>query len=132
MERPDEVSLSRQDGEALSERLQGDALTAHDRQVLEQVLRWYFWLRLALQGARFRLKRLRVMVFGEQPKKRLPPPSAPASMPQESNGGPRAWAGSHTPSDPAQATPGASRPGYGRWSPQAYGGAQRMACRHEE
>jgi hypothetical protein len=34
MERPDEVNLSRQDGEALIERLQSDALTVQDRCVL--------------------------------------------------------------------------------------------------
>ena len=59
MEQPDEVHLSRQDGEALLKRLQGDALTAQDRHVLEQVLQWYFWLLFALQEARFSLKRLR-------------------------------------------------------------------------
>jgi hypothetical protein len=42
MERPGEINLSGQDGEALLKRLQGDALTAQDRRVLEQVLRWYF------------------------------------------------------------------------------------------
>jgi hypothetical protein len=35
MERPDEINLSRQDGEALIERLKGGALTASDRRVLE-------------------------------------------------------------------------------------------------
>src|SRR5919201_4559504 len=70
MERPDEVDLSRQDGEALIKRLQGDALTAQDRRVLEQVLRWYFWLLFALQEARFSLKRLRAMVFGDRAKRR--------------------------------------------------------------
>jgi hypothetical protein len=34
MERPEEVNLSRKDGEALLERLQGDALTTQDRRVL--------------------------------------------------------------------------------------------------
>src|SRR2546423_15484042 len=86
MERPDEVNLSRQDGEALIERLQGDALTAQDRRVLEQVLRWYFWLLFALQEARFSLKRLRALVFGEKQKKRKAPPTAPSSPPQESDG----------------------------------------------
>jgi hypothetical protein len=56
MERPDKVNLSRQDGEALLERLQRDALTAQDRRVLEQVLRWYFWLLFALPEARCSLK----------------------------------------------------------------------------
>src|SRR5262245_27159243 len=70
MDQPDEVTLSRQDSEALIKRLQGDTLTAQDRRVLEQVLRWYFWLRFALQEARFRLKRLRAMVCDDQSKQR--------------------------------------------------------------
>ena len=74
MERPDEVNLSRQDGEALLERLQRDAFTAQDRRVLEQVLRWYFWLLCALQEARFSLKRLRAVLFGEKPKQPQGPP----------------------------------------------------------
>ena len=44
MKRPEEVKLSREDGEALRQRLEGDALTADDRRVLGQVLQWYFWL----------------------------------------------------------------------------------------
>jgi len=38
MERPDEVHLSRAEGEALRTRLAGDALTAADRRVLDQGL----------------------------------------------------------------------------------------------
>src|SRR5262245_2888414 len=87
MQRPEEVTLSREDGETLIERLHGDALTAHDRRVLEQVLRWYFWLLFALQEARFSLKRLRALMFGEQSKKRTAPPPASSSAPQESDGG---------------------------------------------
>src|SRR5262249_60604992 len=76
VERPDELHLSRQDGEALIERLHREALTAQDRQVLAQVLRWYFWLLFALQEARFSLKPLRALVFGDRAKKPPQPPSA--------------------------------------------------------
>src|ERR687885_1011493 len=76
MERPDEVHLSRQDGEALLKRLQDDALTAQDRRVLAQVLQWYLWLVFALQEARFSLKRLRALVFGDRAKKRPQKPSS--------------------------------------------------------
>jgi hypothetical protein len=48
MERPAEVHLSREDSEALIEHLHNDALTTHDRWVLEQVLRWHVWLLFAL------------------------------------------------------------------------------------
>jgi hypothetical protein len=89
MERPDEVNLSRQDGEALIERLQRDALTAQDRRVLEQVLRWYFWLLLTLQEARFSLKRLRALVFGDRSKKRPQKPSSRGgAAPGDGAGGP--------------------------------------------
>ena len=57
MKRPEEVKLSREDGEALRQRLDGNALTAADRRVLGQVLQWYFWLLFALQEARFSLKK---------------------------------------------------------------------------
>ena len=71
MKCPEEVKLSREDGEALRIRLAGDALTAADRRVLDQVLQWYFWLLFTLQEARFSLKRQRAMLFGEKPQKRL-------------------------------------------------------------
>ena len=78
MQCPEEVKLSREDGEALRTRLAADALTAADRRVLDQVLQWYFWLLFALQEARFSLKRLRDLLFGEKPSTRRtsPPPGA--------------------------------------------------------
>ena len=75
MKRPEEVTLSREDGEALIERLEKDALTAEDRRVLVKVLTFYFWLLFALREAQLSLKRLRTLVFGEKPKKRELPPS---------------------------------------------------------
>ena len=35
MKRPDEITLSHEDGEALRQRLNGNALTADDRRVLD-------------------------------------------------------------------------------------------------
>ena len=52
---PEQVHLSRADGEALRTRLAGDTLTATDRRVLDLVLQWYFWLLFALQEATFSL-----------------------------------------------------------------------------
>jgi hypothetical protein len=75
MKRPEEVTLSHEDGEALIERLEKDALTAEDRRVLVKVLTFYFWLLFALREAKLHLKRLRTLVFGEKPKKREPPRS---------------------------------------------------------
>jgi transposase len=136
MERPDEVALSRQDSEALIERLHRDALTAQDRRVLEQVLRWYFWLLFALQEARFSLKRLRALVFGDRSKRRPQKSSAPeVSASGGSAGGPEAAPaeGPGAPADRAssQATVAQPRVGHGRRSADAYVGAERVMCRHE-
>jgi len=42
LKRPEEVTLSREDGEALIERLEKDALTAEERRGLVKVLTFYF------------------------------------------------------------------------------------------
>jgi hypothetical protein len=59
MKHPDEITLSHEDGEALRQRLNDNALTVDDRRVLDQVLLWYFWLVFALQEAKMSLRRLR-------------------------------------------------------------------------
>jgi hypothetical protein len=85
MKCPAKLQLSREDGEALRTRLKGDALTAVDRQGLDQVLEWYFWLLLALQEATVSLKRLRALVLGEpRSKRQISPPGASA----DAGGGP--------------------------------------------
>jgi hypothetical protein len=135
MERPDEVHLSRAEGEALRTRLARDALSAADRHVLDQVLQWYFWLLFALQEATFSLKRLRVMLFGDTPKQRQ---SSSASG--SSDGGSGAAEGeaastvarASTAADHrSQRATGGHRPGHGRQGAAAYPGAQPVTCRHE-
>jgi transposase len=136
MEQPDEVNLSRQDGEALIKRLQGDALTAQDRRVLAQVLRWYFWLLFALQEARFSLKRLRAMVFGDRAQQR---PQKPSSGGVSGSGGGAGGLGAApaeplgTQADHSSPPPstGERRSGHGRQGAQAYRGAAHVVCRHE-
>jgi hypothetical protein len=75
MKRPEDVTLSREEGEALLERLERDALTAEDRRVLAKALTFYFWLLFALREAKLSLRRLKALVFGEKPKKGKPPAS---------------------------------------------------------
>jgi hypothetical protein len=41
MKGPDEVNLSREEGEALIKRLEGDALTADDRRILVKLVQYY-------------------------------------------------------------------------------------------
>ena len=115
MQRPDEVKLNRQDGEALRTRLAGDALTADDRRVLDLVLQWYFWLLFALQEATFSLKRLRVLVFGESSKQRKPLHTAQASGSRDRDGCTVAQAGGSSTAASDSAEPaGTRRPGHGR------------------
>ena len=121
MKCPEAVTLRQEDGEALIERLQGDALTAQDRRVLEQVLRWYFWLLFALQEARCSLKRLRVMLFGEHPKKRQAP--LPDTASNASDGHEDAGV-AHAQGNSTQEAAGTRRSGHGRW------GLRHTAGRH--
>ena len=130
MKCPEEVNLNREAGEALRQRLAGDALTADDRRVLDQVLQWYFWLLFVLQEATFSLKRLRAMLFGEKPKKRKGPPADPSAVPRDTNGGASGAGGAHAQGDRAPAAT-EGRPGHGRRGAQAYSGAARVECRHE-
>jgi len=126
MKCPEKLPLSREDGEALRIRLAGDGLTADDRRVLDHVLQWYFWLLFALQEATFSLKRLRVMLFGEKPKKR----QAPSAAPRDSDGGASGAGGAQAPDDRAPAAT-EGQPGHGRQGAECYHGAVHVVCHHE-
>ena len=152
MKRPESVTLSAQEGEAMMARLAAYAPSMSDCEVLIQVLRWHFWLVWTLQEAKLSLKRLRNLLFGNGPT----PPTSPVSEASsvlhhpvgagegagesllaeagasgaaeaESEFGPEASAAA------ARAKPtGGHRPGPGRLRADAYEGAERIECRHEE
>src|SRR5712691_3232930 len=152
MKRPESVTLSAQEGEAMMARLAAYAPSMSDCEVLIQVLRWHFWLVWTLQEAKLSLKRLRNLLFGNGPT----PPTSPVSEASsvlhhpvgagegagesllaeagasgaaeaESEFGPGALAAA------ARAKPsGGHRPGTGRLRADAYEGAERIECRHEE
>src|SRR5215813_7405876 len=117
MKRPEDVTLSREEGEALLARLEANTLSPEDRRVLGKVLTFHFWLVFALREAKLSLKRLKALVFGEKPKA-PPPPSAGGT----SGGG--GGGGSNPPSSPSQggqappvaslAKKKAASPGHGR------------------
>src|SRR5512147_1066421 len=75
IKRPEDVQLSREEGEALLARLEANTLTDEDRRVLGKVVTSYFWLLFALREAKLSLKRIKALVFGEKPK----PPKPPAA-----------------------------------------------------
>ena len=134
MKQPEDVQLSREEGEALIERIERNTLSAEDRRVLVKVLTFYFWLLFALREAKLSLKRVKALVFGEKPKKREPPESGGSGS---SGGG-----GTSTPSSGSAAVPSAAEaaapkdqprpPGHGRQGAEVYRTAQTVACRHEE
>jgi transposase len=135
VKQPEDVQLSREEGEALIERLERNTLSAADRQLLVKVLTFYFWLLFALREAKLSLKRIKALVFGEKPK----PPQPPSSdgTPSSGSGG-----GSEPPTSPAQGVQSAGPvappakkpppPGHGRHGADVYRAAETVECRHEE
>jgi transposase len=136
MKRPEEVTLSREEGEALIERLDRGALTAEDRRVLVKVLTFYFWLLFALREAKLSLKRLKTLVFGEKPKKREPPESGGSTGGSGGGGGAgRGPAASQQVASVRESGPAPAserRPGHGRQRADVYQEVKRVECRHEE
>jgi transposase len=132
MKRPEDVELSREEGEALLARLETNTLTAEDRQVLGKVLTFYFWLLFALREAKLSLKRLKVLVFGEKPK---PPAAGGASSGGSEDGSAPPTATSPGVPSPLPASSPEKKlppPGHGRHGTDVYRAAQTVECRHAE
>jgi hypothetical protein len=134
MKRPEDVSLSREEGEALLTRLETNTLTAEDRQVLGKVLTFYFWLLFALREAKLSLKRVKALVFGEKPKPPTPP-SADGTPSGGSGGGSEpSPSASQEVQSPTAASPPEQKPpppGHGRHGADVYRAVTRVECRHE-
>jgi transposase len=146
------VTLSAVEGEALIARVHQSNLSADDAGVVEQVIRMYFWVAFALQEAKLSVKRLRDVLFGPSRKPKTPPESEVSSTSSEplgqgEGGGEPApvaeaspsleaagcEAGPATSEGEASPTPqGGHRQGTGRLGADAYVGAERTECRHEE
>jgi hypothetical protein len=133
MDRPEEATLSREEGEALLDRLAANTLTTEDRQTLGQVVTFHFWLLFALREAKLSLRRLRVLVFGEPSKPDKPASSAGAGTGSGAGGPPEPGAAPQPEPGPQdQPASKKRRRGHGRQPADAYQGAQRIACHHEE
>jgi transposase len=134
MKQPEDVHLSREEGEALLARLEANTLTAEDRRVLGKVLTFYFWLVFALREAKLSLKRVKALVFGEKPKKHEPPESGGSAS---SGGGGTSAPPSGSPEVPSSSESALTKekprpPGHGRHGADVYRAAQTVECRHEE
>src|SRR5512143_1622977 len=77
---PEDVKLSREDGEALIARIQARSLADDDPGLLIKLIRLYFWFTFALSETKISLKRLKRALFGGgQPPPPSPPPAGGAS-----------------------------------------------------
>ncbi len=95
---------------------------------IDEALRTYMWLMWTLQETRVSLKRFRQMVFG--PPARVPqeaeiPSDATADVPSPSSR-------SSSPKAPKPRRLGGHLPGQGRHGAEAYEGAKRIECRHDD
>ena len=134
MKQPEDVQLSREEGEALIERIERNALSAEDRRLLVKLLTFYFWLLFALREAKLSLKRLKALVFGEKPKKPKPPSSG--GIAGGGSPGERETAtGASLDGSSAAVSPTPEKkpppPGHGRQGADVYRAAQTVECRHE-
>lgn len=141
--RPEEVKLSREEGEELIERLEMNRVSASDREVLVKLIRLYFWLTFALQETKISLKRLKVALFGSGGKSRNkrgdddePPSGEGAGAEADSKGTPSSSPASDQRAEGAgrgdEKAADSGRAGHGRQGAQAYTGAQVVVCRHEQ
>lgn len=146
MSRPEPINLSTDEGEAIIARLSVYAPTRSDCERLIPVVRLYFWLMFALQEAKLSLRRLRQALFGKAPTPKAVPASAadatlieapPATEAGEAAARGDAVVGRETGSQgsPGTISPkpkGGHRMGTGRLQADAYVGAERTECRHED
>jgi transposase len=152
MSRPEPMTLSAEEGEAIIARLSVYAPTRSDCEILIPVVRLYCWLMFALQEAKLRLRRLRNLLFGKGPKPKEQRVSkaqtASSEVPGQEAGGEEAAqvaavasglaaagraAGSQSPPDDVSPKPkGGHRAGTGRLGADASVNAERVACRHED
>lgn len=144
----DPVTLSAEEGEGLIAHVHQSNLPAAVAGRLEQLIRTCFWLVFALQETQITVKRLRRLLFGKELKPSPTPEDASAPRPADSDA-PHACAvldadGAEAAAMAAEASPDASprpervrpkgghRLGTGRLGAEAYAGATRVECRHEE
>jgi hypothetical protein len=151
MSRPERITLSAEEGEAILARLAVYAPRRADCEILAQVLRLYVWLMLLVKEATMRISRLRTLRLGRGCQGKEPPAPEASTPSSEARGegegrGDGAWvdaatagsavavakeeAGAWPIASPCKAK-GGHRPGTGRLGAGAYAGATRVACRHD-
>jgi len=124
----DEVELSREQSEALTDRIKTDRLTTRDRELLAKLVPVFFWLTLTLRETKINLSRLKAKLFGHPSgNKPKPPPDD-----DDDSGGGASNGDSSPATSPQSGTPGnnVERRGHGRYSADVYTGAETVRCQH--
>ena len=152
MSRPERITLSAEEGEAILARLSVYAPSRSDCEILAQVLRLYFWLMLTVEEAKVSIRWLRTLLFGSRRTAKTPPESDASTslsgpLGEGEGGGESApveedTAGTSAMGDEEEAgalpiespskAKGGHRPGTGCLGAAAYADATRVECRHEE
>jgi hypothetical protein len=146
------ITLSSEEGEGLIAQVHQSNVPAAVAGKVEQIIRRYFWVVFALQEAKLSAKRLRNLLFGS----RAQPKDRPASeVEATSSEAPRQAAGAKEAATVEEVAPclettgceagsgasenevkpkpkGGHRAGTGRLGADAYAGAKRTECRHED
>jgi hypothetical protein len=146
------ITLSSEEGEALIAQVHQSNLPASVAGRLEQIVRMYFWLVFALQESKLSVKRLRSLLFGRsvqfQGQRGSEGEATSSEAPEQAVGeeeaaavaevalgleaaAPEAGSGESEGEAPPKAK-GGHRAGTGRLGAEAYVGAERIECRHEE
>ena len=118
MERPSSIELSKEQYEALNQRLETDSLTAEDRALLSKLLKAMLWMTAQLEAGRLGLARLKKLIFGDKTEKRRN--LFPEKKQNDIAGNPK----SGEPNNPKP------KPGHGRMGREAYTGANKVFCPH--
>jgi transposase len=142
MKRPEPLNLSAEAGQALIARLLAYTPSRSDCEICVQVIRLYFWLMVALEEAKLSVKRLRNLLFGKSAPPALASVTgdAPAHVHGDrgesfgtlETGGEEAAAPGESQRLEGAKPKGGHRPGMGRLGADAYVGAERVPCRHDE
>ena len=144
MKKPAEnVTLSSEEGERLIAQVHQSNLPAVVAGRLEEIIRTCLWLVFALQETQITVSRLRRLLFGKAVKASEPAPEAASARSRaggdETHGDAvdAATTSGAVPPAPSQSPErgkpkGGHRAGTGRLGANAYVGAERVECRHEE
>ena len=147
MKAPERVTLSASEGEAIMARLSVYAPSRSDCEICIQVIRLYFWLSAVVDEAKVSMKKLRTLLFGrvvKHPKAGdlksssvgTPSLEAGEASVRDEEVGQGGEAGFKPESSKAvmetSKPRGGHRSGTGRLGAEAYAGATRVECRHEE